>query len=388
VAPPADPVAAVTHSDPYPYYATLLARGPHRHDGLDMWIVARAADVTAALTSERCRVRPPGEPVPAALAGTAAGDVFGQLVRMNDGAGHDGMKRAVTASLGALDMTRVSDATGRAAQRLVETLEPAVRPERVSDFAFRLPAAVVASVLGFPDDALPAVVELAGEFVQGIAPGSAPTQVERGAAAAAGLRQMMRDRLRSRDDSLLGALARSAHAEREREEAVVANAIGFLSQAYDATAGLVGNTLVALARERTLRDRVRADPGQLRSVVREVARHDPPVQNTRRFVAHEGDVAGRAMRTGDTVLVVLAAANHDPAVNPHPARFDVARPNRQTFTFGVGPHACPGEAVATTIAQIGVERLLAAGVDPEALVASMTYRPSANARIPVFRPRA
>jgi len=59
------------------------------------------------------------------------------------------------------------------------------------------------------------------------------------------------------------------------------------------------------------------------------------------------------------VLVVLAAANRDPAANPEPARFDPLRRDRQAFTFGVGPHACPGEAMATAIAEAGVERLLA-----------------------------
>jgi len=36
---------------------------------------------------------------------------------------------------------------------------------------------------------------------------------------------------------------------REQVDASVANTIGYLSQAYEATAGLIGNTLVALGRE-------------------------------------------------------------------------------------------------------------------------------------------
>ena len=84
------------------------------------------------------------------------------------------------------------------------------------------------------------------------------------------------------------------------------------------------------------------------------------------------------------MLVVLASANRDPAVNRDPNRFDMFRAERQAFTFGAGVHACPGEEIATTIAQVGVERLLAAGLDPDALVGAITYRPSANTRIPLF----
>jgi cytochrome P450 len=56
------------------------------------------------------------------------------------------------------------------------------------------------------------------------------------------------------------------------------------------------------------------------------------------------------------------------------------------FTFGVGRHACPGEMLAITIAEAGVERLIAMGVDLPSLVEAFVYRPSANTRIPVFGP--
>ena len=67
-----------------------------------------------------------------------------------------------------------------------------------------------------------------------------------------------------------------------------------------------------------------------------------------------------------------------------PDRFDPQRRGRQAYTFGFGVHACPGEALATAIAEVGVAHLLAAGVEPERLVERVTYRPSANTRIPLF----
>src|SRR5690349_4221852 len=105
---PRDPIAAVTHPDPYPYYRDLVTRSPiYRDDALGLWVVSSAAAVTAAVTSELCRVRPPAEPVPAALVGSAAGDVFAGLVRMNDGTTHGTLKPRVSASLAAFDTTLV-----------------------------------------------------------------------------------------------------------------------------------------------------------------------------------------------------------------------------------------------------------------------------------------
>jgi cytochrome P450 len=111
-------------------------------------------------------------------------------------------------------------------------------------------------------------------------------------------------------------------------------------------------------------------------------RFDPPVQNTRRFLARNGIVAGRAMHEGDAILVVLAGANRDPAANPDPERFDLFRQDRRVFTFGVGVHACPGEELATTIAEAGVAQLLLDRLDLRGFAATVSYRQSPNVRMP------
>ncbi len=126
---------------------------------------------------------------------------------------------------------------------------------------------------------------------------------------------------------------------------------------------------------------VAADPRFLRLVIEEVLRYDPPGQNTRRYLAQHGQVAGQAMQEGDGILVVLAAANRDPALNPNPERFDMLRRDRQMFTFGAGPHACPGAMLAVLIAQAGVEQLMASGADLEQLAASVVYYSSVAVRI-------
>jgi cytochrome P450 len=190
---------------------------------------------------------------------------------------------------------------------------------------------------------------------------------------------------RARAPELLPILGRQARrAGVDDPDTVVANGVGFLSQAYEATAGLIGNTLLALAAQPALRARIGADPLLLPAVVREVSRHDAPVQNTRRFVAAAGGVAGGDMAPGDAVLVLLAAANRDPAANPRPHGFDAHLPERRLFTFGVGAHACPGETLAVGIAAAGVAALLDAGLEPKGLPSRLTYRPSANTRIPLF----
>jgi cytochrome P450 len=384
---PANPIEAVTHPDPYPYYADLVARNPLYHDAaLGLWIASGVEAVTAVLTSDLCRVRPPTEPVPAALRGTPAGTVVQHMIRFNDGAGHCPFKGAVSAALAEIAATRATERSNAWARSLSDEIEPTRDPGRLSRFAYRLPIYVTASLLGIPDDLLPRVAAWAGDFVGCLAPGSGPEQVARGTVAAGDLLAIFDALVPTlRDEpanSLLATLTREARRVGcDERELIVANGIGFLFQAYDATAGLIGNTLLALASHPAVYRQVAADSSLLPAVIGEVLRYDPPVQNTRRFLARAGAIAGQEMQEGDTILVVLAAASRDPSANPNPDRFDLSRVDRRLFTFGAGIHACPGESLATTIAQAAIAQLLASEVDPARLAIPATYRPSHNVRI-------
>src|SRR5437870_763124 len=98
-----NPLTAATAQNPYPYYAKLVATRPLYYDQeLGMWVASSAEVVAAVLGSQLCRVRPAAEPIPSALLGSPAGDIFGMLVRMNDGTAHCPLKSAVSATLASI----------------------------------------------------------------------------------------------------------------------------------------------------------------------------------------------------------------------------------------------------------------------------------------------
>lgn len=372
---PEHALAATTHPDPYSFYADLVARRPfYRDAALGMWIASSARAVTAVLTHPACRVRPVTEPVPRAL-GPGAAELFRHLVRMSDGPGHCPMKQAVSAFLG-----------GFREQRVVEEARRRARLPGGAEQPFQLPVSVVGSLLGLPDEVLPRVTAWTGDFVRAIAPGAGADRLEAGERAACALRELFRAALAAqRASAVPGPLALFARgAERfgaPAVEALLANAIGLLTQTHDATAGLLGNTVLALRARPGLLER----PGLLCHLLDEVLRYDPPVQNTRRFLAEDAVIEGQHVAAGDTVLIVLAAANRDSALNADPHRFDVDRKDRRFFTFGAGVHACPGEALAKWMVQGALEELLTS--DPgffRAAAHDVSYVPSVNGRIPLF----
>jgi cytochrome P450 len=151
---PADALAAVTHPDPYPYYAELARESAPRFDArLKLWIVANPATLKAVLAHPDCRVRPVHEPVPAAIAG-AAGDVFAALVRMNDGERHAVPRAVLTQLLAAWNDDVVASRASRIAAGLLTTLPDAAA---LTAYAFDVPVRTVASLLGCPDAQLSAL---------------------------------------------------------------------------------------------------------------------------------------------------------------------------------------------------------------------------------------
>jgi cytochrome P450 len=378
-------LSAAAHPDPYPYYTALLAYRPvYREHRLGLWIAVGAHAVSEVLANPQCRVRPPAEPVPTAIAGAPAGTIFQQLVRMNDGPRHATMKAAVGACLASLEPAHLIEIARREAAGLAHELV-GTEPSGVDRFNFTLPVRVIAQLIGLPPGTAAHCATLIGDFVRCLSPLSTPAEIARSNEAASALLRTLQDELRRPSH---GGLA--MHAERlhslgiDTMDAALATLVGFFSQTYEATAGLIGNTLLALACDPTLSRRSAGDEALLRRVIEEVARHDPPVHNTRRFVAEEGIVAGEAMKAGDQILVVLAAANRDPAHCARPQVFDPDQPDRGSFTFGAGRHACAGAAIAIGIAAAGIQALMASGLDIASLAGPVEYRRSVNSRIPLF----
>lgn len=386
---PINAITAATHAAPYPYYADLVSGPPLIFDEqLQLWVAARAAVVAEILGHPDCRVRPAGESVPKALTGSSAGDIFGNLVRMNDGVKHTQPKLALRRALAGIDQERIQASANQA----IDLLNSACNLHdegALNAWTHSLPIFTVAILLGFDEAALPKLDEWIAAFVARLSPKSTATHIVDDACAAQALLESFKalaSKAIGKERTLLALVQREAHVVGwNASDAIVANLIGLLSQTYDATAGLVGNSIVALLTQPGLDEAMCGKPACIAALVREVSRFDPPVQNTRRFVAQPLSIAGTNLAAGDTILLVLAAANRDPEANVRPNEFWLDRVERRIFTFGHGVHACPGQALAFSIATAAIGALVEqnrSAISRRAI--SWTYRPSVNGRIPLF----
>jgi cytochrome P450 len=311
--------------------------------------------------------------VPAHLQGNDLGKLFAQLIRMTDGAAQQQAKAWLQTQIHGWSQTEIREHTLLCIDELMTTLaldyqQPANELLRniraLNDFIQRLPVTVMARLLGFPAAAALASAQQIAAFIRCLAPdpATAGSTLQLGELACQSLFRQLQ----------------TAHTE-PLAPWQLANLFGLLMQSYEATAGLIGNSLVALT-EQQLWSHLRAQPELSLALVAEVARFNAPVQNTRRFIHHDCTIAGIKLPAGSVVLLLLGSAGRDEMAYDQPDVFKLDRATAENLTFSTGAHRCPGQALAMHIAAVAVEFLLAQQLPAY----SWQYRPSANGRLSYF----
>ncbi|ALM54149.1 cytochrome P450 [Halomonas huangheensis] len=377
------PMDAPGHANPYPWYASLRQQGDLiYHRPSRCWTGTTAHAVTMLLTHSQSRVRPLDQPTPPPLGQGPAAILFSLLMRMNEGLDHRCPRQALAPSLQDCSALEISRETRRVCTAVLEA-DGHLELDRAM---FHVPVAVVARLLGVRPNLGHRLPTLTADLAAGMAMEADGPAIQRAHLAAQELMWIFTQQLSTQQEPepLIRPDTNREAGSRIATPKMAANLAGLLLQSHEATAGLVGNTLVTLAQRPALLKRVRQGHVALGEVVDEVARFDAPIQLTRRFIAEECELLGNRLRSGDTVILLLASANRDSEANEDGERFILGRTERRCFSFGIGPHQCPGESVATIIATTTAQLLLQFGrIQPEQL--QWHYQASPNARIPLFR---
>jgi cytochrome P450 len=218
--------------------------------------------------------------------------------RFTDGADHDRRRALVVPELAAI---APADARARAHAHALALALDEGRDDPA--MARRVPLQTIAELLG---------IEVT------------PTEAE---TVAAGVRPTASERERG-DASATVAVVLPRLVRTVGDPDVAANLLGLLVQTCDATAALIDTACA---------EGVTID---------HVLRHAPPVRATRRFATEPRCLAGVAIEPGDLVVLDLGRASLDPAC-----------PTDVLPTFGLGPRACPGAALAVAMARGVIDAL-------------------------------
>ncbi len=102
-----------------------------------------------------------------------------------------------------------------------------------------------------------------------------------------------------------------------------------------------------------------ADATRAPKVIEETLRYDPPVQMVGRIAAEDTTIGGLEVPAGDVMMLLLAAAQRDPAEFDRPDAFDPDRETLRHLGFGRGAHYCLGAPLARLEAGIALSALTA-----------------------------
>ncbi|HXQ47905.1 MAG TPA: cytochrome P450, partial [Caulobacteraceae bacterium] len=123
------------------------------------------------------------------------------------------------------------------------------------------------------------------------------------------------------------------------------------------TTDLIGNGVRQLLLNPKELAKLKADPAIVKDVVEEILRFEPPVDITGRIASRDMDVGGCPVKTSQSLMFSLRAANRDPDVFENPHKFDVTREHKPHVAFGGGAHICIGAPLARLEAQVALVKL-------------------------------
>lgn len=251
-------------------------------------------------------------------------------------------------------------------QRVAELLAPlrdGGEVDLLETFAFPLPVAVIGSLLGVPRADWPMFHRLIRQVVLCVEPSPTAEQLALADKAAVELNSyfdaLIAERRAHPREDLISALTSVDDSGDRLSPSELNSMVQFLFGAgFETTTNLIGNGMLALLRAPQQLALVRSDESLLPGAVEELLRYDCSVQLTMRTAFEDIDVSGATVPAGESIVVLLGAANRDPERFPDPDRLDVTRPRVKPMSFGGGIHYCLGAGLARLEGRIAFRELL------------------------------
>jgi len=133
----------------------------------------------------------------------------------------------------------------------------------------------------------------------------------------------------------------------------------FVIAGHETTTKMVANAVEILSLHPDQRDALVADPSLVPAAVEEVLRYHNSTQYMHRTLTTDIEIHGQSMQEGDSVLLLIGAANHDDReYGPTADQFDIYRNAERHLAFGYGAHFCLGAALARTEGKVALEQIL------------------------------
>jgi len=359
-----DPLDEKYKVDPHPIWKRLRDEAPlYYNEQHDFYAVSRFADVDAFSRDPKTFVSSHGTVME--MIGPEPTEM--EIMIFMDPPEHTRYRRLVSKAFTPRRMKTMEDDIRALCIRLLDELVGRSSFDYVQDFGARVPANVIASLLGVaPEDR---------DMVWGLIDGTFHLDPVQGMyndisfAAMAKLHEYftatLLDRQKNPCDDMFTDLLNMEIVDEEdgeprrltMEQAVnFANLIG--SAGTETVARLLGWAALTLDNNPDQRAELAADPSLIPNTVEELLRYEAPSPVQSRWCTADVEVHGGKIPANSKVVMITGSAGRDERAFPDADRFDIHRKFDHHLSFGYGVHFCLGAALARTEGRIALEETL------------------------------
>jgi cytochrome P450 len=258
---------------------------------------------------------------------------------------------------------RIASLEARVRALVAEYLDPRVGGgtfDFVQEFAAKLPAMVIGSLLGVPEADQERVRIQTDEMLH-IEPGETLASKPAVMDLYGYFYELAKERRAQPRDDLISALLQAEITgddgePRRLDDMELLSFVGLISGAGNETvARLLSWAAVLLARNPDQRALVVADPGLWPNAIEELLRYEAPSPIQARWVTKPVELHGVTIPGNCKIALLTGSAGRDEREYPDADRFDVQRTFSRHAAFGYGPHFCLGAALARLEARVALE---------------------------------
>lgn len=355
--------------DPYPFYRSLLAQDPVHYDLFTKtWVCTRYIDVQSILRDPRfTAVRLPSASQLLARGIEKMGPIYQTLAQQLiflDPPDHSRVRKFMQRAFTPHIVRNLQGYIQTVVNGLLDKVARNAQMDVIRDLAYPLPATVIAAIMGLPEEdidqlkkwadthafilssfqsmptgnvaeILSSLDEQIAYFRQKVASSQTPTS---------GPRNLIQTLVAAKRQNSSAPI--TSQAEVITEDEIVTNLILLNLAGHETTTHAIAVGLLLLLQHPEQLERLKADLSLLPGAIDEILRYHSPAQWTSRQAKEDVIVGGKHICAGQTVMLMLAAANRDAEQFPQPEKFDIQRTNNQHLAFGYGPHFCLGSFLA------------------------------------------
>ncbi|HEX5604198.1 MAG TPA: cytochrome P450, partial [Pyrinomonadaceae bacterium] len=339
-------------TNPYRAYSQLRAAAPllwadKFRNGA--WLVTRYADVLAGLHDPRLSSQR-SHNLTAALPSETQSEfetfnrIFSRWMLFLDPPEHSRIRKLLNKEFTPNMIQRMRPRIQQVVDSLLDDVAGNSEIDFMTEFANPLPVRVIAEMLGIPAEDQSDFQIWSDDLARFF--GNATSSVDTARRAQNSLvslteyfRALLPERRAHKGDDLVSLLLRvEEEGEMLTGEELLAQCTLLLVAGHETTRNLLGNGLLALLQNSDQFAKLKENPALINSAVREFARFDSPVQFSGRAATEDFSWHDQEIKKGQTVILLLGSANHDPSKFSEPDQLEITRDEGMPLSFGHGTH--------------------------------------------------